>query len=267
MSGRVALVTGGARGIGAAIAEGLAAAGVSVAVSDIDREALASSRLDMPKLQHDVSEPESCQRVVAQVEAILGPIDILINNAAVGMGMIREEHFTHRVGIADIAPEQWRTFFVVNTMGPFLMTRLLAPTMAARGWGRVINITTSFFTMLNEGFAPYGPTKAALEAATAIWAKEFADTGVGINIVVPGGPTNTRMVPLSFSRTRDVLIQVSAMVAPVQWLSSDHSDGVTGRRFIAALWDADLAPAEAAKAAGAPAAWPNLTANVVWPEA
>jgi NAD(P)-dependent dehydrogenase (short-subunit alcohol dehydrogenase family) len=202
---------------------------------------------------------------VAQVEAALGPIDILINNAALGMGVIREEHFAQRVGIAEVAPEQWRAFFEVNTMGPFLMTRLLAPAMATRGWGRVVNITTSFFTMLNQGFAPYGPTKAALEASTAIWAKEFADTGVAINVVVPGGPTDTRMVPQSLTESRDALIPVAAMVGPVQWLASRLSDGVTGQRFIGALWDADLAPAEAAAAAGAPAAWPDLAANIVWP--
>lgn len=265
MSAHVALVTGGARGIGAAIANGLAEAGISVAISDVDAGALAASALEMPKFEHDVSDAESCQRVVAEVEAALGPIDILINNAALGMGEIREEHFAHRVGIADITPEQWRTFFDVNCTGPFLMTRLLAPAMASRGWGRVVNITTSFFTMLNEGFAPYGPTKAALEASTAIWAKEFADTGVGINVVVPGGPTDTRMVPKSLTESRDVLIPVAAMVGPVQWLASALSDGITGQRFIGALWDADLAPAEAAAAAGAPAAWPDLAANLVWP--
>jgi len=267
VSARVALVTGGARGIGAAIAEGLAAAGVSVGVSDVDAEALAATALDMPKFEHDVSDANSCESVVAQVEAALGPIDMLINNAALGMGEIREEHFANRVGIADIAPEKWQAFFSVNCTGPFLMTRLLAPSMAGRGWGRVVNITTSFFTMLNEGFAPYGPTKAALEASTAIWAKEFADTGVGINVVVPGGPTNTRMVPDSLTESRDVLIPVEAMVGPVRWLASPLSDGVTGRRFIGALWDTDLSPTEAAAAAGAPAAWPELAANIVWPGA
>ena len=80
-------------------------------------------------------------------------------------------------------------------MGAFLMTRAAVPRMVEQGWGRVVNVTTSFFTMLNEGFAPYGPAKAALEAASAIWAKEFRDTGVSVNVLIPGGPTDTRMVP------------------------------------------------------------------------
>ena len=267
MSGRVALVTGGARGLGAAIAGGLAEIGARVAVTDIDTAALAACDLDVLKIASDAADLGACEALVAEVGESLGPVDILVNNAALGMGMISEAHFTDPVGIADVSPEHWRAFFAVNCMGPFLMTRLTAPAMAARGWGRVVNITTSFFTMLNLGFAPYGPTKAALEAATVIWAKEFADSGVGINVVIPGGPADTRMVPVTPTMPRDALIPVSAMVPPLQWLASDRSNGVTGQRFIGALWDPALAPEEAAKQAGAAAAWPELAANVIWPGA
>ena len=86
--------------------------------------------------------------------------------------------------------------------------------MLEQGWGRVVNVTTSFFTMLNEGFAPYGPAKAALEAASAIWAKEFRDTGVTVNVLLPGGPTDTRMVPPSAPFARSELIPPAAMAPP-----------------------------------------------------
>jgi len=151
-------------------------------------------------------------------------------------------------------------------MGAFLMARETLPGMAGRGWGRMINITTSFFTMLNRGFAPYGPTKAALEAASAGWAKEFEGTGVTVNVVVPGGPADTRMVPTSSTFGREKLIPVSAMVPPVQWLVSEAAGAVTGRRFIGANWDGTLAPEAAAEVAGAPIGWPELAAaTVVWP--
>ena len=262
---RVALVTGGARGIGAAIAAGLAADGVRVAALDLDAEALAALPGDALKVAADVSDPAQCEAAVRQVEESLGALDVLVNNAGLGMGIFRDDHFARPVRIGEIAPEQWRRMFEVNCMGAFLLTRAAAPAMVARGWGRIVNVTTSFFTMINEGFAPYGPAKAALEAASAIWAKEFKGTGVTVNVLVPGGPTDTRMVPESSPFAREALIPVEAMVPPARWLASPASDGVTGRRFVAALWPAGAPPTETAEAAGAPAAWPELAANVVWP--
>jgi len=263
---KVALVTGGARGIGLAIANGLAEAGHAVVVADFDRAVLDAAAFDGLKLNGDVSAPADCERLIAETVAAHGALDVLVNNAGLGMGFIREDHFSEPVPISEVTPEQWQTLFAVNIQGPFLMTRAATPGMVARGWGRVVNITTSFFTMLNEGFAPYGPTKAALEAASVIWSKEFDGTGVTVNVVVPGGPTDTRMVPTESGFPRDSLIPVTAMVPPIRWLASPESDGVTGRRFIGSLWNADLPNAEAAAQAGAPAAWPDLTTNVVWPD-
>jgi len=89
---------------------------------------------------------------------------------------------------------------------------------------------------------------------------------VTINVLVPGGPTDTRMVPESAPFEREALIPVNAMVPPTQWLASPVSDGVTGRRFVAALWDAEQPLDQAVRAAGAPIGWPDLTTNVVWPD-
>jgi NAD(P)-dependent dehydrogenase (short-subunit alcohol dehydrogenase family) len=203
---------------------------------------------------------------VARVRAIYGGLDVLINNAGIGMSTIREDHFAPPVRLAEITPHHWRRMFEVNCMGAFLMTRAAVPAMVAEGWGRVVNVTTSFFTMLNEGFAPYGPAKAALEAASAIWAKEFQGTGVTVNVLIPGGPTDTRMVPASAPFARSEMIPPAAMAPPAQWLASPASDGVTGRRFVAGLWDPALPPEQAAAAAGAPIAWPELTSQGrVWP--
>ena len=265
-AGKVVLITGGARGIGAAIAEGLLAGGATVAILDLDAEALQASPLDVLKVQANVARPEDCVAAVAHVRANCGGLGVLINNAAIGMGAIREDHFGQPVRLADIEPDQWRRFFEINCMGPFLMMRAAVPPMVEQGWGRVVNITTSFFTMLNEGFAPYGPAKAALEAASAIWAKEFRDTGLTVNVLIPGGPTDTRMVPPSAPFARKELIPPAAMAPPALWLASPASDGVTGRRFVAGLWDPALPPAEAAEAAGAGIAWPGLTTEGrVWP--
>ena len=265
-AGKVALVTGGARGIGAAIADGLLAIGAKVAVLDLDADALAACPLDVLKVQANVARPEDCDVAVAHVRANCGGLDVLFNNAGIGMGAIREDHFTSPVRLAEVEPDHWRRFFEVNCMGAFLMMRAAVPHMLQQGWGRVVNVTTSFFTMLNEGFAPYGPAKAALEAASAIWAKEFRDTGISVNVLIPGGPTDTRMVPASAPFARSALIPPTALAPPAQWLASPASDGVAGRRFVAGLWDPALPPEQAAAAAGAPIAWPDLTSHgLVWP--
>ena len=99
-----------------------------------------------------------------------------------------------------------------------------------------------------------------------MWAKEFEGTGVTVNVLIPGGPTDTRMVPASAPFARSAMIPPAAMAPPAQWLASPASDGVTGRRFVAGLWDPALPPERAAAAAGAPIAWPELTKEGrVWP--
>ena len=265
-AGKIALVTGGARGIGAAIAHGLVAVGAKVAILDRDADALEACPLEVLKMRANVARHEDCAAAVLQVRAACGGLDVLINNAGIGMAAIRDDHFDRPIRLAEIEPEHWRRLFEINCMGAFLMMRAAVPDMVAQGWGRVVNVTTSFCTMLNEGFAPYGPAKAALEAASAIWAKEFQGTGVSVNVLVPGGPTDTRMVPASAPFARDQLIRPEAMAPPAQWLASPASNGVTGRRFVAGLWDPALPPEEAAAAAGAPIAWPELTSQGrVWP--
>jgi 3-oxoacyl-[acyl-carrier protein] reductase len=135
------------------------------------------------------------------------------------------------------------------------MTKLVAPDMVVRGWGRIVNVTTSLTTMLKAGLSPYGPSKAAIEAASSIWSKELAGTGVTVNVLVPGGPADTRMIPPEDMADRDKLVRPEAMVPPLLWLVSTDADAVTGRRYQAKLWTPDIPAREAEKAAGANAAW------------
>ena len=133
------------------------------------------------------------------------------------------------------------------------MTRFAVEHMMANGWGRIINVTTSFDTMLARGMSAYGASKAALEASSAVWAKELDGSGVSVNIVVPGGITNTPFLPPAFRSA--TILQPEVMAPVVAWLASPDADGVNGRRFIAKFWDASLTPAEAAANCSAPIAW------------
>jgi short chain dehydrogenase len=136
--------------------------------------------------------------------------------------------------------------------------------MMRQGWGRIVNVTTSLGTMLNAGSPTYGPSKAALEAPSAIMAKDLDGTGVTVNVLVPGGITNTPMVSESgFDRAK--MIQPEVMAPPLVWLVSDAAGKVTGRRFLGVHWDPTLPPEEAAEKAGALVAWTSIATMPITP--
>jgi 3-oxoacyl-[acyl-carrier protein] reductase len=135
------------------------------------------------------------------------------------------------------------------------MAKAVAPHLVKQGWGRIVNITTSHFTMVMDGFSPYGPSKAAMEAASVIWSKDLAGTGVTVNALLPGGAANTRMIPQGDLVDRATLVQPEVMMAPIVWLMSTRSNGVTGRRIIAKEWDAARLASTPAADVGSPAGW------------
>jgi NAD(P)-dependent dehydrogenase (short-subunit alcohol dehydrogenase family) len=118
--------------------------------------------------------------------------------------------------------------------------------------------------MLNAGNPTYGPSKAALEALSAIMAKDLDGTGVTVNVLVPGGITNTPMVSDEAGFDRAKMIQPEVMVPPLLWLVSDAAK-VTGRRFLGVHWDAALPPEQAAEKAGAPVAWTSIATMPITP--
>jgi len=270
LEGRVAVVTGAAGGIGREFVSGLLGAGAKVAALDIDGERLGALEADasggrLMTARVDISSYAACEAAVGQVRERLGPPDILVNNGAMGMGVIRADHMTNLVEIHEINPEVWDRMIAVNLSGAWYMTRAAVGGMLDRGWGRIVNVTTSFFTMLRGRFHPYGPAKSGLEAMSAGHAAEFADRGVTVNVVVPGGPTDTPMVPEESGIDRALMVRPSAMVPPVLWLCSREGGAWTGHRYVAGEWDAALDPAAAAAGCRAPIAWPELAQSPVWP--
>lgn len=272
-SSTAALITGGAGGIGSAMAEALALDGINTAIVDIDEdggrrraaeinERCASERVVF--IAGDVAAEASCNDAVAACVDRLGSVDVLVNNAGLGVSSIRPDAERNHPSIEELDRTLWEKFFATNVTGAMLMVRAAVPHMRARGWGRVVNNTTSFFTMLRV--LPYGASKAALESMSAIWAAELQGSGITVNVLVPGGPTDTPFVGDESGIPRDKMLRPAVMGPPMRWLASTDSDGVTGQRFVAALWDAAKGDAEAAKAAGAPIGWPELAKSVVWPD-
>ncbi len=274
LEGRIAIVTGAAGGIGQELVRGLLGEGARVAALEVDEQRLGTlvaacaggTGADrILAVTTDISRYEECEAAVGRVCAHFGGLHILINNGAMGMGVIRRDHMTRLVGIDEITPEMWDRFTATNYSGAWYMTRASVGGMLAAGWGRIVNVTTSFFTMLRGQFHPYGPAKAGLEAMSAGHAEEFAAGGVTVNVVVPGGPTDTPLVPAESGFDRSALIRPSVMVTPIVWICSNASGDATGHRYVAAEWDKSLDPPEAAAGCRAPIAWPGLAQNPVWP--
>jgi NAD(P)-dependent dehydrogenase (short-subunit alcohol dehydrogenase family) len=273
LKGKVAIVTGAAGGFGRVLVRALLAENAKVAALDVNesglvalRGALSDEGRDrlLTKLT-DVSDYAACERAVAATLEKLGGLHILINNGALGMGAIRADHMVRLVGIREITPEMWQRFVATNFTGAWNMTRAAIAHLLDQRWGRIVNVTTSFFTMLRGGFHPYGPCKAGLEAMTAGHAQEFAGSGVTVNVVVPGGPSDTPMVPAESGFDRKDLIPPAVMAPPIVWLCSEAADGITGNRYVAAQWNTDTPPEQAEQSGRAPIAWPDLAKSPVWP--
>ena len=143
-----------------------------------------------------------------------------------------------------------------------VITRAAVAMMKQGGWGRIINNTTSYRTMLRV--LPYGAVKAALEAMSAVWAKELEGSGITVNVLVPGGPTDTPFIAEETGWPRTAMLRPQIMGPPVCWLVSEESNGVTGTRITAARWDPDLPTTQAAKRASRAIGWPELSADAVW---
>jgi NAD(P)-dependent dehydrogenase (short-subunit alcohol dehydrogenase family) len=269
MEERVAIVTGGLRGLGRAMALGLACAGhhvlavghIAEDVAEIERASAAMAlRGRLYPLIADLRTAGECDRIVAACRSQFGAADILVNNAGLTFTYIDPPRFRRPTiqRFFEIGDEIIDNVIATNFMVADRLSRRLARGMVERQWGRIVNVTTKLDTMNRAGTHPYGASKAALEMATEVWAKEIAGTGLTINIVNPGAGANTpgmaeEMRAMSREGRVPSLVEPEEMVPPLLYVVSREADAVNGMRFDANLWDSSLPPAEAAKRAGRPA--------------
>jgi len=260
--------------MGRAISLALIERGARVAVFDVRKEGVDSVVKEASEIGNsecaiavtrDVTKADDCETAVRETIDAFNSADILVNAAGVGMQSIRDGYWNNAVKFWEVDIDRFNNLMTVNWHGAFQMSRAVAPHMVERGWGRIINVTTSLDTMLTKGYTPYGPSKAALEAATSIWAKDLEGTGVTANVVVPGGPVNTAFIPENAPFDRGNLIQPEIMGAPICWLATDAANDVTDRRIVSRLWDKSLPAEQAAEAAGAPCAWSSGTSGAFRP--
>ena len=269
MEQRNAIVTGGLRGLGRAMALGLARDGCRVlAVGHIETDVAAIEReLDGTPLADrvyplvaDLRRPQECNRVVAAAEARFGGVGILVNNAGLTFTYIDPARYRRPTmqKFWEVGDEIVDNVVATNYLAADRLARRAASGMVARGWGRIVNVTTKLDTMNRAGTHPYGASKAALEMATEVWAKETEGTGLTVNVVNPGAGANTpgmaaEMREMSRDGRAARLVEPDEMAPPLLYVVSREADPVNGWRFDANLWDTSLPPAEAARRAGRPA--------------
>jgi 3-oxoacyl-[acyl-carrier protein] reductase len=234
---RVALVTGAARGIGASIAADLHSRGLRVALLDCDRESVcetaaaldATAETAMP-ICADVDEPEQLRAALDIVSHRWRSPDVLVNNAA----------RTISRSVWDIEVSEWDALMVTNLRSVFILTRLCAPSMMRRGWGRVVNLASLAGQQGSQVVgAHYSAAKAGVLVLTKTFARELAPHGVTVNAIAPASVRT----PVMDGMPQDVLDRISANIpvgrfgrpeevaALVSYLVHDHSGYVTGATF------------------------------------
>jgi gluconate 5-dehydrogenase len=246
LKGTRVVVTGATSGLGLAMAEALAAAGAHVAVTSRSRERAETVARGLGGnavgYGSDVRDEASVAGLVGDVLARFGGIDVLVNNAGIGMRTVNPRFPAYAQPFWEVAPEGFRDVFETKVVGVFLVARAVVPVMLAAGAGRVVNISMNEATMTNRGFVPYGPSGAAVEALSRIMAAELATTPVRVNMLLPGGATATGMVPDEVPDDfRARLLDPAVMGPPIVWLASPAARAVHGERIVAREFDEWLA--------------------------
>ena len=240
------LVTGGTSGLGRAMAQALAQAGAEVAVTGrrLERAQATAAELGAGALgvELDVRDPGSVSAAVQAVYARLGGLEVLVNNAGIGMLTVNPLFMTESQPFWEVAPDGFRDVLETKATGTFLVARAVVPRMLSAGGGRVVTISMSEQTMTRRGFVPYGPAGAAVEALARVMAADLADTPVTANILLPGGATATGMVPDALGDAlRANLLDPAIMGPPIVWLASADAAGVHDERIVARDFDDWLA--------------------------
>ncbi|WP_088316947.1 SDR family oxidoreductase [Kineosporia sp. R_H_3] len=237
LTGTVALVTGSSRGIGAALAEGLARAGATVVLNARDGEALEAARTGLAAATgatvhasaFDVTDDAAVAAAVAGVESTVGPIGVLVNNAGV----------QHRVPMLDLDVADWNRVLAANLTGPFLVARAVARGMLARGAGKIVNIASVQARLARPGIAPYAASKGGIAMLTRTMCAEWGPSGVQANAIAPGYFDTVLTSALVNDPEFDAWVRgrtparrwgrPEELVGTLLWLASGASDFVNGQ--------------------------------------
>lgn len=232
-----ALITGGTSGLGRTMAEALVVAGARVAVTGRSEQRAAAAARTLGSgalgIAMDSRNERSVDDGTAAAWDALGGIDLLVNNAGIGMRIVNPDFMTSPQGFWQVSPDGFRDVIDTNLTGYFLVARALVPRMLEAGTGRVVTISMNHGTMNRRGFVPYGPSRAGAEALARIMAADLADTPVRANILLPGGATDTGMLAGTARPDGLAVLSSDVMREPIRWLASDAASDVHDERIVA----------------------------------
>ncbi|MGI8881499.1 MAG: SDR family NAD(P)-dependent oxidoreductase [Jatrophihabitans sp.] len=237
------LVTGATSGLGAAMAAALIAVGARVMITSRSgaRAEATASELGPAAFpcQLDVRDERSVAECVAQAHGAWGGLDMLVNNAGIGMRTVNPGFMSQPQPFWEVGPAGFRDVVETKVVGCFLMARAVVPMMLRDGGGRIVNISMNEQTMVRRGFVPYGPAGAGVEALSRVMAADLAGTSVSVNILLPGGQgTRTGMLPADVPAEIQARLQEPAVMGPpIVWLASEEAAGVHDRRVVATEFD------------------------------
>ncbi|HEX3806186.1 MAG TPA: SDR family oxidoreductase [Gaiellaceae bacterium] len=246
LSGTRALVTGATSGIGLAMARALVDAGARLAITSRDEERARHAAADLGPhafgLGIDARDEAAVAAGAAEVWEQLGGIDLLVNNAGIGMRTVNPHFLSNPRPFWEVPPDGFRDVLETKLTGCFLMARAVVPLMLEQGSGRIVTISMSEATMVRHGFVPYGPAGAAVEALSRVMAADLAESPVTVNLLLPGGATDTGMIPDDTPiEARERLLDPAIMGPPIVWLASAAAAGVHNERIVAAEFEPWLA--------------------------
>jgi NAD(P)-dependent dehydrogenase (short-subunit alcohol dehydrogenase family) len=236
------LVTGSTDGLGLAMAQALLTAGATVAVNGRDsaRVAAGADRLGGPAagahpVPFSVRDEDAVAAGVQAAADALGGLDVLVNNAGLGMRTVNPRFTTDPQPFWEVSPDGFRAVIDTNLTGYFLVARAAVGVLRDSPSGRIVNVSMNHATMRRPGFVPYGPSRAGAEALSLIMTADLAEVGIAVNQLLPGGATATGMIPDGVTEAaRARLLQPEIMGPPIVWLCSARAEGVRGERIVAA---------------------------------
>lgn len=243
--GKKVVVTGATSGLGYAMADALLGEGAQVAIGARPGPRLeqvvarwqSEGKLATP-LPMDVRSEETVVGARDWIAHHWGDLDLLVNNAGIGIRTVNPNFLGTPEPFFAVSTEKFRDLMDTNLTGYFIVSRVFMRLFLEAKRGRFVNVTMNHETMIRRGFVPYGPSRAGAEALSLIMTEDLRDLGITVNQLLPGGATDTGMIPETVPQAvRQKLLSPTVMAEPIIVLASDAAAGITGERIVATDWE------------------------------